>query len=137
MQEDKDACRCKSKTWAEAILDFIDDRDNSKSSEKQRFVNNWIKRFYASFFGSVLFHLALLFMAARMLEWLSTEAYLLCILFIVVVSVFIALIVSTGNKGGLIRRFWYGVTLPAVCYYLASKIWPLTSALETASSVTS
>ena len=78
-------------------------------------------------------------MAARMLQqWLSTEAYLLCVLFIVFVSAFIAFIVSTGNKGGLIRRFWYGVTLPAVCYYLATKIiWPLVSTLESASSVTS
>lgn len=138
MQEDKDACRCKSKTWAEAILDFVDDRENSGSSEKKQFVNNWSKRFYASFFGSVLFHLTLLVMAARALTWLSTDVFLLCVLFIVVVSAFIALIVSTGNKGGLIRRFWYGVTLPAVCYYLASKIiWPLVSTLETASSVTS
>ena len=139
MQEDKDTCRCKSKTWAEAILDFVDDRDISESSEKKRFVNNRDKRFYASFFGSVLFHLALLVMAARMLQqWPSTQAYLSSFLFIVVVSAFIAFIVSTGNKGGLIRRFWYGVTLPAVCYYLATKIiWPLVSTLETAGGVTS
>lgn len=34
MQEDKDTCRCKSKTWAEAILDFVDDRYISEFSEK-------------------------------------------------------------------------------------------------------
>lgn len=115
------------RNWAEAIVDFVDDGDSDRT---------FAQRFWASFFGSALLHLSLLIVLSSAVETSPSDEFILAYLaFTGIVSSIFARIVSTGKKGGLIRRFWYGVTLPIVCYILATTF--ISSALKIQSEVRS
>ena len=103
-----------SRNWADALVDFVDD-GTTKTSKRTRL--------FASFYGSFLFHFALIVAVPVRLSIQPSETLILVSLpLFFILSLLFGLIISTGTKGGLIRRFWYGVTLPAICYYLAFSI---------------
>lgn len=111
-------CRKCSNSWAETLTDFFDDGDKETSG--------W-QRLIASFFGSLLFHISLIVLAIYDTPtWVSGSAFLIVLVFILILSFVFGSLISTGSKGGLIRRFWYGVSLPAVCYFLAINIFSIT-----------
>ena len=99
--------------WAAAIVDFIDDGDRNRG--------HW-ERLAASFFGSFLLHLAVLIALGSHLPTLGENLLLAWLAFTIVVSTLFTLVIATGRKGGLIRRFWYGLSLPAVCYAVAMSL---------------
>ena len=103
-----------SRNWTEALADFLDDGGMPTSRPK---------RILASFFGASLFHFALFVVALNKQPNAPSDIFLWSfVVYVVIVSFLFALLISTGTKGGLIRRFWYGVILPAVSYYLAFEI---------------
>lgn len=103
-----------SRNWAEAFVDFLDD-GGAETSRRAKF--------FASLYGSFLFHIALIVVAISRSSEPPNEILLLVVLPLsILLSCLFGIIISTGTKGGLIRRFWYGITLPAVCYYLAHGI---------------
>ena len=103
-----------SKNLVGALVDFVDDGGTESSR---------LSKFLASFYGSFLFHFVLLMLLMSRTKIVPAEDLIpLAGPLLFILSILFGLIISTGNKGGLIRRFWYGVTLPAICYYLAVGI---------------
>lgn len=82
----------------------------------------WWRRFASSLFGALLLHLTILFALAGYISTATEAAVFLYLAIAPLVSTLFALIISTGRKGGLIRRFWYGISLPAICYFLAANL---------------
>ena len=73
-----------------------------------------MRRFASSFFGALLLHLTILLALATEIRQIGEEIAIIYIVFSLLASMCFALIISTGTKGGLIPRFWYGVSLPAI-----------------------
>lgn len=104
----------KSRNWAQVFVDFLDDGGEATSTRA---------RFFASLYGSLLLHVSLIVVALVRVSEPPDGTLILSVLPLSILLSFIfGIIISTGTKGGLIRRFWYGITLPAACYYLASRI---------------
>ena len=102
-----------NKNWSEALVDFIDDG----GSERKGY-----ERFFAAYFGCFLQHITIFTVViVANKNPLSDVFYIELLIFSLFVSLIFALIISTGTKGGLIRRFWYGISLPIVCYLLAAS----------------
>ena len=114
------------KNWAEALVDFVDDGDTNRGFKQ---------RLGASLFGSALLHLSILIVFSAVESPPSNEFIIVYFVFAGTVSSIFSLIISTGKKGGLIRRFWYGVTLPIICYLVATAF--ISSALEIQSIIRS
>ena len=105
------------KNFTEIMVEFFADGGSN---------HEFIQRLGAAFFGSLLFHATLILLAGAKGNFLlSDEWYYSSALLFFMISVIFGLIISTGKKGGLIRRFWYGVSLPGVCYFLAISIYSL------------
>ena len=102
-----------NKNWAEALVDFVDDGGR----ESNRF-----ERFGASFTGSLFQHSAIFLVLIGSKESMfNFTLFFDTLIFSFFVSLIYALIISSGTKGGLIRRFWYGISLPTITYLLATS----------------
>ncbi|MCY3760741.1 MAG: hypothetical protein OXH50_05780 [Gemmatimonadetes bacterium] len=102
------------KNWAEALIDFLDDGDKDRSS---------IQKFLAAFSGSSLVHVSMIMAASLLIRYpLTISVYFSLLIYTVAVSLVVSVIVATGVNGRLVRRFWYGVSLPMACYFLAVSL---------------
>ena len=102
-----------NKNWAEALVDFVDDGGSE---------NNRYERFGASFIGSMFQHTVIFFVLFGSNEPMFSFTLIFgTLIFSLFVSCIYAYIISSGTKGGLIRRFWYGISLPIITYLLATS----------------
>ncbi len=81
----------------------------------------FIARFAASFFGSFLFHLAIIVFRFAATDFTFPNIFLeYALIQVILLSVIFGLTISAGYKTGLIQGFLWGVFLPWICYFLAS-----------------
>jgi len=99
---------------ARVLVDFVKDGDESTSR---------LGRFFAALCGSLVLHLSMCIAIVYQLEpSIIQEAYLGLFVLIITLSGIFALIISAGSNGSLVRRFLYGVSLPAFAYSFAVYI---------------